>query len=352
MRILVAEDDPASALFLERTLTDAGHAVTVASAGLEALGLLGSRSFDLLLTDWMMPGMSGMELIARAKALPDTPGLTIILTAISMPEARGAALSCGADAFLTKPSTGAKILETIRDCQGRRQQPAPVVSSFLRTESGQSRSTDKRRPAFPCGLVAASTGGPQALGSFFSSVGNVREAAFLVVQHGPAWMMDSLAALLAASGGMPACVARNGQTIEPGRIYLAPGDFHMTVTPDQWALRLDQEPPENFVRPAADRLFRSAAPRFGRWGLATVLTGLGRDGTLGAEHVSLAGGAIFAQDPATCVAPSMSRTLIGARLARHVLPLQELGVAVARHLVEAARDLAGGASMKMGKTDR
>jgi two-component system chemotaxis response regulator CheB len=117
-----------------------------------------------------------------------------------------------------------------------------------------------------------------------------------------------------------------------GEVYLAPGDRHMLVVPGSLQLHLTMEPPENYMRPAADPLFRSVAAAFGQYSVAAVLTGMGRDGSLGAATIAAVGGKVVAQDPRTAVAPSMPQTVINIGAASSVVPLDVLGATLRSHV--------------------
>ncbi|NJD18363.1 MAG: chemotaxis protein CheB, partial [Gemmatimonadetes bacterium] len=123
------------------------------------------------------------------------------------------------------------------------------------------------------------------------------------------------------------CVeASDGLEVTAGTTYVAPGDHHMTVEArgGTAVLRLDQEPPLNFCRPAADPLFRSAATAYGPALTAVVLTGMGHDGLEGVRAVSAGGGTVIAQDQPTSVVWGMPGAVVGQGLAHHVLPLREI----------------------------
>ena len=92
--------------------------------------------------------------------------------------------------------------------------------------------------------------------------------------------------------------APTSEPVTPGRIYVAPGDFHMTVTVEggRKVLHLDKNPPENFCRPAVDVLFRSVAASHGAAALAVVMTGMGQDGLKGCEQLVAAGADVFASN--------------------------------------------------------
>src|SRR5690606_5174601 len=111
-----------------------------------------------------------------------------------------------------------------------------------------------------------------------------------------------------------------------GRIYVAPGDFHMTVVAEgqDKLIRLTKEPPENFCRPAVDPMLRSVAAVYGRGALAVILTGMGQDGMRGAQVLTAAGGSVIAQDEATSVVWGMPGAVATAGLCNAVLPLRDI----------------------------
>jgi two-component system chemotaxis response regulator CheB len=150
----------------------------------------------------------------------------------------------------------------------------------------------------------------------------------LVVQHMPPKFTTLLAASIRESTGHDCREARPGDELISGRVLIAPGDFHMRIgrTSDgkTGRIELNQEPPENWCRPAVDPLFRSAAEFFGSRVLAMVLTGMGEDGRRGCEQVHSKGGQIFVQDEASSVVWGMPGAVARAGLAREILPLAEL----------------------------
>ena len=155
-------------------------------------------------------------------------------------------------------------------------------------------------------VMAASTGGPGAFTQVFNKLPPTSRATFLVVQHGPAWM---LAQRLRKKTTMKVNLAEDGVRSVPGEIYVAPGARHLFIEPGSLTLRLTDSMPDSFLYPSADLLFRSASKAFGRHCLAVVMTGMGRDGSLGAAAVAAAGGVVIAQKPETAVAPSMPKTV-------------------------------------------
>lgn len=324
MKILVAEDDYASGLLLERTLKKGGYSVVVAPGGIEALEAIRRERFDVLLTDWMMPRMDGMELIRRVRATAKPVPLIMVITVLSSAEARAVALDGGADDYLTKPFDPTEVLARLENCLSRGHQSMPRLPAVAVHRS-------PTRPPFVGVCVVASTGGPPVLKEIFRSL-DASRAAFFVVLHGPAWLLEAFAQRLQHATAMKVRLAEDGARVAPGEIYVAPGDRHLCVEARSLRLRLIDEPPENYLRPAADPLFRSAAKAFGRHCVAVVMTGLGCDGTLGAAHVAVAGGVVLAQDPETAVAPSMPKSVIKFGLAKRVVPLAKMAATISRYV--------------------
>ncbi|MGB6650808.1 MAG: chemotaxis protein CheB, partial [Xanthobacteraceae bacterium] len=134
------------------------------------------------------------------------------------------------------------------------------------------------------------------------------------------------------AGGRGAHEAEDGEPVLAGGIYVAPGGRHMRVVRDGNAIRirLGDDPPINFCKPAVDALFRSGAPVWGAASLALVLTGMGADGSHGAADIVAAGGSVIAQDEATSVVWGMPRAVAQAGLCSAVLPLDEIAPKIIR----------------------
>jgi two-component system chemotaxis response regulator CheB len=135
-----------------------------------------------------------------------------------------------------------------------------------------------------------------------------------------------LAEHLSKLGAAPCAEARDGEAIEAGRLYLAPGDKHLLVEAagNRLLARLSDGPPENFCRPSVDPMLRSAVACCGGAVLVVMLTGMGHDGLAGTREVIAAGGAALAQDEATSVVWGMPGAIAQAGLCHKILPLSQL----------------------------
>jgi two-component system chemotaxis response regulator CheB len=175
--------------------------------------------------------------------------------------------------------------------------------------------------------IAASTGGPEALMDLIPRFAADFPVPILIVQHMPPAFTKTLAQRLASKSRIPVIEGSADQTVLPGAAWIAPGDFHMEVERQGGAVRLrvHQDAPENSCRPAADVLFRSAARIYGRHVLAVVMTGMGRDGLVGCEHVRAAGGQVIVQDKDSSVVWGMPGFVVNGGMADRVLPLEDFG---------------------------
>jgi len=325
VRILVVLDDPAGAFLLERALSQAGHKVAVAVADRETRLAL-SAPIDALLTDWVRPRPDGFDLIRHARATITPAPLILVVTALGSDEEKARALDAGADDYLAKPDAARDVVPHLSALLSRRGQSGPP------RDAGTPQPHSAPKPPFVGVGVAASAGGVQAVLELFRGIVSARRAAFFVVLHGPAWMLETFVPRLQGVTPMKVRLAADGARPSAGEIHLAPGERHLTIASPPPTLRLLDEPPVNFVWPSADPLFRSLASAFGPWSIAVVLTGMGRDGAEGASSIAAGGGMVMAQDPGTALARSMPQTVVDLGIAKTIAPLAALPEALTRAL--------------------
>jgi len=123
-----------------------------------------------------------------------------------------------------------------------------------------------------------------------------------------------------------------------GTVLIAPGDFHLVVEWDVncYRVRLRQDPPIHFTRPAVDMLFNSAAKCAGRHALGVILTGMGRDGAQGMQQLKAAGAINLAQSEETCVVYGMPKAAVDLGVVDRVVPLNQMPHAILHALRERA----------------
>ena len=123
-------------------------------------------------------------------------------------------------------------------------------------------------------------------------------------------------------------LAVDGEEALPGHVYMAPAETHLVIDyvkeNGNPVLRLSDEPPERFLKPAVNKLFRSAAHHYGKQCLAILLTGMGRDGAEGCKEIVDAGGFTIVEDKSTCAVFGMPAAAIELDAAKKVLPRDKI----------------------------
>jgi two-component system chemotaxis response regulator CheB len=336
--------------------------VSTVGNGQAAIDAVKRNDIDVIVLDIEMPVMDGLT--ALPKLLEAKPGVQIIMA--STLTLKGAsvsmkALSLGAADYLPKPTTTTGIstaddfkrglVEKAKSwglvARRKRGLPpgsaaapgsnVPPVPKKLYPGTVTLRPATAAQGKVDCLAIGSSTGGPQALFAVFRALGRVDRMPVFVTQHMPATFTTILAEHLAQASGMPAAEAKDGEPALPGRIYVAPGDFHMTVeSQGGLVVRLNKNPPENFCRPAVDPMLRSIAKAYGNRTLFVMLTGMGQDGLKGARELIAVGSTVIAQDEASSVVWGMPGAVASAGLCTAVLPLNEIGAYVKKTLMRSA----------------
>lgn len=352
-------DDSAVVRGLVTRILEAEAGIQIAASvgnGQMALAALERNEIDVVILDIEMPVMDGMT--ALPKLLQADPGLKIIMQ--STLTLKGAdismrALEMGAADYIPKPTATkdlaggvefkAELVGKIRALGMARHRspnraPRPAGAPALRPVAPITPHAKVAiHPAGPLQLrthaaeypdiiaIGSSTGGPQAL---FTLLGIMRAGTvtqpILITQHMPATFTTILAEHISRVSGWEAREGQDGEIIKGGRVYIAPGDFHMVVETKgtDKVIRLNKNPPENFCRPAVDPMLRSIAAAYGKRVLACILTGMGSDGLKGGQAVVASGGTMIAQDEGTSVVWGMPGAVATAGICSAVMPLPEI----------------------------
>jgi two-component system, chemotaxis family, protein-glutamate methylesterase/glutaminase len=319
--------------------------------GREAVNQLERADPDVVVLDIDMPDLDGMA--ALPQLLAKKPDLIVIMASTLTrrnAEISLRALSLGATDYIPKPDTKREVttsitfrrelIEKIRQLGLRakrfRAPPLHPVHPVPEARPVDWRAMVQRpeivlrpMPAAPPRvlLIGASTGGPQALNAVLGHVAGLFDRVpVLITQHMPPTFTVIMAEHLTRLLNRPVHEGIDGEPVNAGGIYIAPGGKHMRVTRRDGTavIALDDNPPINFCKPSVDPLFASAAEVWGAKVLALVLTGMGADGLQGAKALVAAGGHVLAQDEATSVVWGMPGQVAHAGLASAVVPLNEI----------------------------
>jgi two-component system chemotaxis response regulator CheB len=319
--------------------------------GLFALQKIPRCNPDVIVLDIEMPEMNGLDFLRERRKL----GIDIPVVILSSIARKGAqvtmdALSLGAADFITKPSGSVSSdIHTVAAELGRlllaygsqyRKSKGKDVQHFHSPERmfeqipehgqrpgrepGQERkpATQEPKPAATSGVkpakvpatteiiaIGISTGGPNALRDVFARIDPQLRQPVVVVQHMPAGFTEEFAASLDRICPLEVKEAAEGDLLKPGRILIAPGDWHITVEKKSLAgiVHVNQDAQENGHRPSADVLFRSVAREFGNKALAVIMTGMGKDGARELGSIYREGGITLGQDEHSCVVYGMPK---------------------------------------------
>lgn len=181
-------------------------------------------------------------------------------------------------------------------------------------------------------VIGASAGGVEALRELVGGLPAEFGGSVFVVLHIPPHSPSSLPKILDSAGPLPAAHPQDGESIQPGRIYVAPPDHHLLI--QEGRVRVKRGPKENRSRPSVDALFRSAAYSFGARTVGVILSGTLDDGTSGLWTIKQLGGVAVVQDPAEALFPDMPRNACEQVEVDHVAPIAEIGPLLGRFAAE------------------
>ena len=323
VRVMVVDDSLVARTVLSRIVEGEPDFEIVAKAttGEMAIQRLSETATDVILLDLEMPGMGGMGALPRILELArDAKVLVVSSLTERGAQATLSALSIGAADTLLKPRSGEfdaayarTLVNKIRALAPRGIGPGP--GRPIRTDA----VAETARPARgePLALaIGASTGGIHALCLLLGALPRSFALPILVVQHLPASFMTTLARQLSTASGRPASVAESDTALVPGEILVAPGTGHMVVrrTAGRLVTGVAHHAAPSGCTPSVDPLFETLADATGGRALGVVLSGMGRDGVIGAERLVRAGGTLLAQDAATSAVWGMPRAVAEAGL--------------------------------------
>lgn len=333
INVLVVEDSPVVREFLVHVLGSDPQIRIVGSAtnGEEAIEAARRLHPDVITMDIHMPRMNGLEATRR---IMETDPRPIVIVSGSHDPGEVAitfeAIEAGALAVMPRPegighedheSSARALLRTVKAMAEVR-----VVRRWPRREGEESRKQAAApAPAAPPGIVAigASTGGPPALHAILASLPADFPAAIVVVQHMAPGFVSGFADWLAQLCPLPVRLAGHGETIEPGRVYIAPDGFQTAVAESRRFV-LTRCNGDDGLCPSVSHLFRSVADVFGRNAIAVLLSGMGRDGAQELRDLKDKGAATFAQDKKSSVVHGMPGEAIRLDGAKYVLPPEEI----------------------------
>ena len=373
IRVLIADDSAFMRKVLSDLFTEAPdfEVAGVAFNGKDAVEKALRVKPDLLTMDVNMPVMDGLQ--ALEVIMKDCPLPVVMLSSLTKEGADATikALALGAVDFLSKTGGSISRIDTIAPdilakCRSaasanihfmtknrilvEKKQEPPIFKRIniperkkispppvTTTPYGKSAMKPHVIPTYSSSAgtghrlvaIGTSTGGPRALQAVVTKLPCSLPCGVVIVQHMPAGFTKSLAERLDSISEVSVKEAEDHDIIKAGHVYIAPGNYHMTVRNSGGIpeISLNQDPPLGSHRTAVDVLFDSLVP-FGRDLVSVILTGMGCDGSAGMQKIKRAGGYIIAESEATAVVYGMPKAVVDLGIADEVLPVQQVASAI------------------------
>lgn len=341
IRTLVIEDSA----FMLKVITDILCSdaeidlVGTASNGKDGSDLALKLRPDVVITDMMMPEYDGMYVVRSV--MDQRPVPIILLSSLEKTSSRiFDALQYGAFEFIDKP--------TDLNVSSIKTYPLlPLIKEASRTDisllkarqlSLKNFSPRKFTEKLNYEILAlgASTGGPSALEAIITGLPKNISVPVVIAQHMPSRFLETFAVRLNEHSPIPVKLAKKGEMLTGGNIYIAPGEANMCIEPNALygkpAVTFSNKTFQEFNNPSIDCLFESIARTYGEKSMGIILTGMGKDGTLGLSEIHKKGGLTIAQDEYSSVVFGMPKSAADANAVHHVLALKDIPGFIISHL--------------------
>jgi len=342
IRVLVVDDSALARDLVSAILSsDPGLCVIGQAAdGFEAVAKTAALKPDIVTMDIEMPVMDGLTAIERIMAA--TPVPILVVTSQTGVRTAFAAVSKGALDVVEKPdldlASGEKLINKIKflagvdivahqkaSCPAQGPAPcrnvvpaAPAPAVAVAAPVPGARSGAKRIVA-----IASSTGGPKALQYILAGLPADFPVPVVVSQHVASGFATGMAEWLNSCTPLAVSVARAGDVLAPGRVYLNPSNFSLRITARE-TVQLCEETAGQTYHPSCDVMLSSVAGVYGQGAVGAILTGMGDDGVAGMKAIKAAGGTTLAQDERSSIVFGMNAVAVHQGCIGRVLPLQAI----------------------------
>ena len=335
-RVLIVDDSVVARASIGRMIEGTARFEVAGSVSdaRSAMAFLAHERVDVVLLDIAMPGTDGLT--ALPELMRVARGAKVLIVSSSAEE--GAvetiqALSLGAADTLVKPGIGSlagKFAQLLEDRLTRLlEAPTTPPIAPVALPADEALPT---LPDFDIVAIGASTGGIHALSALLRALPPQFDVPILITQHLPASFMPYFAAQLAVLAGRPCHVATDLMRVQPSGIVIAPGDAHLRVSRlgKGAVIRLTAERSNTGCMPSVDPMFDSIAEAYGKRALCVLLSGMGKDGSIGARAVLSAGGSVVVQDRGSSVVWGMPGSIADTGKATAILPPDAIGRLIAQ----------------------
>ncbi len=359
IRVLVVDDSAFMRKAISIMISDDPDIDVVGTAnnGADGLQKVHDLSPDLVTMDIEMPQMDGLTALRKIMEEKPTPVMMVSSLTSEGAQATLEALELGAVDFIPKQLSYVsldivkikeELIAKIKYINGRKR----ILMSRARNRgvfSGSpatpatGKKAPRKRPAIPTPIsmpassrsgkhnlrivaIGTSTGGPPALQAVIPRLPKEFPVPVLVVQHMPPTFTASLANRLNSFSALTVKEAENGDRVERGTVFIAPGDKHMTLKKNGAAsyIHLSNEPTSTLYRPCVDIMMNSVEDHYKGATLGVIMTGMGSDGVVALKRIKQQGGVVIAQNEDSCVVYGMPRAAVDAGIADKITPVERI----------------------------
>lgn len=335
VRVLIVDDSALIRNLLTAVLSDDPEIEVVGTASDPYIARDRIKAFnpDVITLDVEMPKMDGVTFLRKIMALRPTPVVMVSTLTQAGADVTLEALEIGAVDFVAKPTTDIThaMPQLAAELRSKIKVAARTRVRANRTEASRPRPVRTRimNPSAKIVAIGASTGGVEALKMVLMDF--VADGPpILITQHMPERFTAAFARRLDRECPMRVFEAEQGQRVEPGCAYIAPGQRHLELAREgtHFICRLSDDAPVSGHRPSVDVLFRSAAHVAGPRTIGVILTGMGKDGAEGLLELRNAQGITLGQDEASSLVYGMPRVAFERGAVTRQVPLNEMAGAI------------------------
>ena len=323
--------------FMRKVISDIIRADTsielvgVANDGLQGSEMALTLKPDVVITDMVMPEYDGMYVVNSV--MDKRPVPIILLSSLEKSNARiFDALQNGAFEFIDKPTNTANLKATDYGLLELIKEASRTDISLLKAKQLAHKNTHSHSFSdtlnYEIIVIGASTGGPGAVELILTNLPKNLKIPVIVVQHMPSRFLETFAQRLNDQGPLPVKLARKGEPIKGGIVYIAPGEGNMRIeqnliTGSPMATFTDKKY-EEFNYPSIDCLFESVAEKYGKHSIGVILSGMGKDGTRGLKKIKEVGGFTLAQDEDSSIVYGMPKVAFEEGAVKQVVSLKQI----------------------------
>jgi two-component system chemotaxis response regulator CheB len=336
IRLLISDDSAFMRIAIRKMVESEPDIQVVGEAktGQMCIELARELRPDVITMDVEMPVMTGLEALAESMAGPRIPVVMVSTLTEAGAGTTLKALELGAVDFIPKALSDKdkNIFKGAEEIHNKLAAAAGAANGRANVMAAQAAAAPKVALPNPATvtrvnakivLIGSSTGGPKALQVLLSQLPNNIPVPVVIAQHMPPEFTLALAKRLDETCPPKIVEAKQGETLLPGTVYIAPGGMHLRIQPTGITIEADRG--ESPYKPSVDVLAESAHRLFNKQILAVMLTGMGSDGAREFKKIKELGGYVIAQDQPTSVVYGMPRAVLENGGTSEVLPLDKIG---------------------------